>query len=207
GDVVELEVEEEADAGRAHRRRKGVAHARRAVRQEELQPELDPSHGRPRPARDRADQPGGEWKIDRVDGAIDGIGTAGHGGAQPSANAPAIQRHHPVPNRPRRRTPPMPMPSASKGCESRNPEHPHPASNLFPRVTRASSWALHCTTPRQTPIMGNGLGYSREMRAPIAGPMAKVPLREERLSTGLLAIGPRASARSRARRMRAVQKT
>src|ERR1700757_1518858 len=39
----------------------------------------------------------------------------------------------PVPNRPRRRTTSMPMPSASEGFETRNPHHPLPIRNDFQR--------------------------------------------------------------------------
>ena len=73
GDVVQLEVEEEAHARRPHRRRKGVAHARRAVRQEEFQPELDAADSRFRPAGNGLDEPGGQGQIDGVDAAITGL--------------------------------------------------------------------------------------------------------------------------------------
>ncbi len=46
GDVMQLEIEEKADTRSADRRRKGIAHAGRAVRQEELQPQLDAADGR-----------------------------------------------------------------------------------------------------------------------------------------------------------------
>ena len=80
GNVVQLEVEEKAHAGRPHRRRKGIAHARGTMGQEELQPQLDAADGRLRPSGDALDQLGGVGKIGCVDAAVDGIGTAFHGG-------------------------------------------------------------------------------------------------------------------------------
>jgi hypothetical protein len=74
---VKLEIEEEAHACRADRHREGIAHAGRAMREEELQPQLDAADGRLRPSGDALDQLGGVRKIGRVDAAVDGIGAAG----------------------------------------------------------------------------------------------------------------------------------
>ena len=88
GNIVQLEVEEEAHAGGAHRCRKGVAHTRRAVREKELQPELDAADGRLRPPGDALDELGGLGEIDRVDAAIDGVRTGPHGGRNLMATPP-----------------------------------------------------------------------------------------------------------------------
>ena len=184
GNVVQLEVEEEADAGRPHRRREGVAHAGRAVGQEELEAQLDAADRRPRAAGDRLDQPGGVREIDRVDGAIDGIGTAGHGGAQPRANVPAIQSGE-SPTSPKGcGTAWMPMASASEASESQNPADTGPALQTLwaPDSRRAfgeefcgprrASCAPHCAKSRQTPIKGNGLCESSGKRTRIGRSIA-----------------------------------
>jgi hypothetical protein len=80
GNVMQLEVEEKAHARRPYQRRKGIAHTRRAVRQEEFQPELDAADGRFRPAGNGLDELGGLGEIDGVDAAINRVGAGSHGG-------------------------------------------------------------------------------------------------------------------------------
>ena len=92
GNVVQLEIEEEAHAGRADRHREGVAHTRRAMGQEEFEAELDATDGRLRPTGDALDQPGGMRKIGGVDAAVDGIGAGLHGGRNLMATPPTSNR-------------------------------------------------------------------------------------------------------------------
>src|SRR5258708_31725654 len=84
GNVMQLVVEEKAHARRPYRCRKGIAHTRRAVRQEEFQPELDAADGRFWPAGNTLDELGGLREIDGVAAAIDVVRTALHGGGPPN---------------------------------------------------------------------------------------------------------------------------
>ena len=77
GNVVQLEIEEEAHAGRPHRLRKRITDAGRTVRQEEFQPQLDAAYGGFRPSGDRVDELACPDEVGGVDAAVDGIG-AGH---------------------------------------------------------------------------------------------------------------------------------
>ncbi len=101
GDVVQLEVEKEAHTGRPHRRREGIANAGRAVRQEELQPELDAADGRLRPSGNALDELGGLGEIGGVDAAVDGIGAGLHGGRNLTATPRPSNQELPRPCAPR----------------------------------------------------------------------------------------------------------